>query len=46
MKPIGTIRLPLCFDDHLQAKNIEVDFLVVDVLTAYNVFWDDSSSTG
>jgi len=31
------IRLPLRFGDNGKAKNVEVDFLVVDVPTAYNI---------
>jgi len=31
------IRLPIHFGDKLKAKTLEVDFLVVDVPTAYNV---------
>jgi len=31
------ICLPLPFGDKLKARNLEVDFLVVDVPTAYNV---------
>ncbi|KAJ8432307.1 LOW QUALITY PROTEIN: hypothetical protein Cgig2_019236 [Carnegiea gigantea] len=34
---MGTICLSLRFDNKLKSKNLEVDFLVVDVLTAYNV---------
>ncbi|KAJ8424279.1 hypothetical protein Cgig2_011180 [Carnegiea gigantea] len=37
VNPIGMIRLPLCFADKLKARNLEVDFLVVDVPTTYNV---------
>ncbi|KAJ8431110.1 LOW QUALITY PROTEIN: hypothetical protein Cgig2_015678 [Carnegiea gigantea] len=37
VNPTGMIRLPLCFVDKLKARNVEVDFLVVDVPTAYNV---------
>jgi len=33
----GIIRLPTRFSDKLKAKNLEVDFLVVDIPTAYNV---------
>jgi len=32
----GMIRLPLCFSDKLNARNLEIDFLVVDVPTTYN----------
>jgi len=35
--PIRVIRLPLCFGDKVKAKNSEVDFLIVDVLMAYNI---------
>ena len=31
------IRLPVHFGSKLRSKNLEVDFLVVDVPTAYNV---------
>jgi len=31
------IRLPLCFRDKIKARNLEVDFLVIDVPTTYNV---------
>ncbi|KAJ8428789.1 hypothetical protein Cgig2_009974 [Carnegiea gigantea] len=31
------IRLPICFGDKLKSKNLEVNFLVVDVPTTYNV---------
>ncbi|KAJ8441379.1 LOW QUALITY PROTEIN: hypothetical protein Cgig2_009087 [Carnegiea gigantea] len=37
VNPTGMIRLSICFGDKLKAKNLEVDFLVVDVPTAYNV---------
>ncbi|KAJ8444091.1 hypothetical protein Cgig2_025092 [Carnegiea gigantea] len=37
VNPIEMIRLPLRFGDRLKFKNLEVDFLVVDVPTAYNV---------
>ena len=37
MNPTGIIRLPLRFGDKLKARSLEVDFLVVDVPTAYNV---------
>ncbi|KAJ8451982.1 hypothetical protein Cgig2_016563 [Carnegiea gigantea] len=37
MKPTGMIHLPVYFGDKLKAKNLKVDFLVVDVPTAYNV---------
>ncbi|KAJ8446514.1 LOW QUALITY PROTEIN: hypothetical protein Cgig2_027476 [Carnegiea gigantea] len=33
----GMIRLPVRFDNKLRSKNLEVNFLVVDVPTAYNV---------
>ncbi|KAJ8450720.1 hypothetical protein Cgig2_021192 [Carnegiea gigantea] len=35
--PSGMIRLPVCFGDKTGFKSLEVDFLVVDVPTAYNV---------
>ncbi|KAJ8435714.1 LOW QUALITY PROTEIN: hypothetical protein Cgig2_002671 [Carnegiea gigantea] len=31
------IRLPICFGDKLKSKNLEVNVLVIDVPTAYNV---------
>ena len=31
VNPIGMIRLPSCFGDKVKAKNLEVDFLIVDV---------------
>ncbi|KAJ8440108.1 hypothetical protein Cgig2_026459 [Carnegiea gigantea] len=37
VNPAGIIRLPLCFGDKAKAKNLEVDFLVVDIPTACNV---------
>ncbi|KAJ8436468.1 hypothetical protein Cgig2_000453 [Carnegiea gigantea] len=37
VKPTGMIRLLLCFDDKLKARNLEVDFLIIDVPKAYNV---------
>ncbi|KAJ8435892.1 hypothetical protein Cgig2_010925 [Carnegiea gigantea] len=37
VNPIGIIRLPLLFRDKWKSKNLEVDFLVVDVPTAYNI---------
>jgi len=37
VNPTGMIRLPVCFGDKIKSKNLEVDFLVVDVPTAYNV---------
>ncbi|KAJ8422439.1 hypothetical protein Cgig2_019156 [Carnegiea gigantea] len=37
VNPTGLIRLPVRFGDKLKSKNLEVDFLVVDVPTAYNV---------
>ena len=33
----GMIRLPLHFGDKLKARNLEADFLVVDVSKAYNI---------
>ncbi|KAJ8424932.1 LOW QUALITY PROTEIN: hypothetical protein Cgig2_027945 [Carnegiea gigantea] len=33
----GMVRLHICFGGKLKAKNLEVDFLIVDVPTAYNV---------
>ncbi|KAJ8422377.1 hypothetical protein Cgig2_006447 [Carnegiea gigantea] len=37
VNPNGMIRLPLSFRDKVRAKNLEVDFLVVDFLMAYNI---------
>ncbi|KAJ8446925.1 hypothetical protein Cgig2_016467 [Carnegiea gigantea] len=37
VNPTGMIRLPVRFGDKLKSKNLEVDFLVVDASTAYNV---------
>ena len=37
VNPTGMIRLPVRFGDKLKSKNLEVDFLVVDVPTTYNV---------
>ncbi|KAJ8425244.1 LOW QUALITY PROTEIN: hypothetical protein Cgig2_015851 [Carnegiea gigantea] len=37
VNPTGMIRLPLRFGDKTKAKNLEVDFLVVDVPTTYNI---------
>ncbi|KAJ8427574.1 hypothetical protein Cgig2_021719 [Carnegiea gigantea] len=37
VNPTGMIHIPVRFDDKLKAKNLEVDFLVVDVPMAYNV---------
>ena len=37
MNPMGMIRLLVHFGDKIKSKNLEVDFLVVDVPTAYNV---------
>jgi len=34
---MGTIHLPVRFSDKLKSKNLEADFLVVDLPTAYNV---------
>ena len=35
----GMIRLPVCFGNKTKFKSLVVDFLVVDVPTAYNVFF-------
>ena len=35
--PTGVIQLPLRFGDKSKARNLEVDFLVVDVSMTYNV---------
>ncbi|KAJ8423869.1 hypothetical protein Cgig2_009497 [Carnegiea gigantea] len=37
VNPASMIRLPMRFGDKLKSKNLEVDFLVVDVPMAYNV---------
>jgi len=37
VNPVGMIRLPLRFGDKLKTRNLEVDFLVVNVPTAYDV---------
>ena len=37
MNPTGMIRLPVCFCDKTKSRSLEVDFLVIDVPTAYNV---------
>jgi len=37
VNPTGMICLPVCFGDKFKSKNLEVDFLIVDVPTAYNV---------
>jgi len=37
VNPTGMIRLLLCFGDKLKGRNLEVDFLVIDVPMAYNV---------
>ncbi|KAJ8424354.1 hypothetical protein Cgig2_015738 [Carnegiea gigantea] len=37
VNPMRMIRLPVHFGDKLKSKSLEVDFLVVDVPTAYNV---------
>ncbi|KAJ8425107.1 hypothetical protein Cgig2_013837 [Carnegiea gigantea] len=37
VNPTGIICLPLRFGDKVKARNLEVDFLVVDVPTTYNV---------
>ncbi|KAJ8441253.1 LOW QUALITY PROTEIN: hypothetical protein Cgig2_000626 [Carnegiea gigantea] len=34
---MGMIRLPLCFGDKEKVRTLEVDFLVIDVPTAYNI---------
>ncbi|KAJ8441079.1 hypothetical protein Cgig2_020370 [Carnegiea gigantea] len=36
VNPTGMIFLPVCFGDKSKFKSLEVDFLVVDVPTAYN----------
>jgi len=37
VNPTGMMCLPVHFGNKLRSKNLEVDFLVVDVPTAYNV---------
>jgi len=37
VNPTGMICLALHFGDKVKARNLEVDFLVVDVPTAYNI---------
>ncbi|KAJ8437990.1 LOW QUALITY PROTEIN: hypothetical protein Cgig2_033723 [Carnegiea gigantea] len=37
--PIGVTHLPLRFGDKTKSKNLELDFLVVDVPMGYNVIW-------
>jgi len=37
VNPTGMICLSVHFGDKLKSKNLEVDFLAVDVSTAYNV---------
>ncbi|KAJ8441770.1 LOW QUALITY PROTEIN: hypothetical protein Cgig2_009016 [Carnegiea gigantea] len=37
VNPTGMVRQPVCLGNKLRSKNLEVDFLVVDVPTAYNV---------
>ena len=37
VNPTDMIHLPIRFGDKLKAKNLEVNFLVVDVPTSYNV---------
>ncbi|KAJ8424731.1 hypothetical protein Cgig2_010031 [Carnegiea gigantea] len=37
VNPTGMIHLPTCFGDKLKDKNLEVDFLVIDVPMSYNV---------
>ncbi|KAJ8448914.1 hypothetical protein Cgig2_030770 [Carnegiea gigantea] len=37
VNPMGMIRLSVHFGDKLKSKNLEVDFLVVDVATTHNV---------
>ncbi|KAJ8421251.1 LOW QUALITY PROTEIN: hypothetical protein Cgig2_015907 [Carnegiea gigantea] len=37
VNPVGMIRIPLCFRDKAKARTLEVDFLVVNVPTTYNV---------
>ncbi|KAJ8431116.1 LOW QUALITY PROTEIN: hypothetical protein Cgig2_004707 [Carnegiea gigantea] len=37
LNPIGVIRLPVHFGNKLRSKNLEVDFLVIDMPTACNM---------
>ncbi|KAJ8431172.1 hypothetical protein Cgig2_019848 [Carnegiea gigantea] len=37
VNPTRMIRLPVCFGNKLRSKNLDIDFLVVDVPTAYNM---------
>jgi len=37
VNPTGVMCLPLHFGDKVRAKNLEVDFLVMDVPMAYNI---------
>ncbi|KAJ8427497.1 hypothetical protein Cgig2_028168 [Carnegiea gigantea] len=37
VNPTCMISLSLCFDDKLKARNLEVHFLIINVLTTYNV---------
>jgi len=37
VNPMGMIWLPLQFGDKIKALNLEVDFLIVDVPTTYNI---------
>ena len=37
VNPTGVIRLPVRFGDKLKSKNLEINFLVVDMPTTYNV---------
>ncbi|KAJ8425396.1 hypothetical protein Cgig2_021785 [Carnegiea gigantea] len=37
VNPIGIIRLSLCFGDKVKARSLEIDFLVVNVSTTYNI---------
>ncbi|KAJ8435061.1 hypothetical protein Cgig2_015566 [Carnegiea gigantea] len=45
VNPIRMIRLPLRFGNKTKVKNLEVDFLVVDVPTSYNVILGDPFCT-
>ncbi|KAJ8420089.1 LOW QUALITY PROTEIN: hypothetical protein Cgig2_002030 [Carnegiea gigantea] len=44
VNPNSMNRLPLCFGGKLKAKNLEVDFLVIDLPIAYN-YWVASPSS-
>ena len=43
VNPTDIICLPICFSDKLKVKNLEVNFLVVDIPIAYNVILQRST---